>query len=121
MQQADVLVLPSIVEGRALVIQEAMMCGLPVIITPNTGASDLVLPGQTGFTVPIRDPQALAEAISWCADNRQALPDMGQQAVLLASSYPWTAYAEGVLAASSQVPQPTPNPGPHSTPSLTAT
>ncbi len=35
MQSCDVLVLPSIVEGRALVQQEAMACGLPVIATKN--------------------------------------------------------------------------------------
>ncbi len=38
----DVLVLPSIVEGRAMVQMEALSCGLPIIVTPNAGAEDLV-------------------------------------------------------------------------------
>ena len=37
MNEHDVLVLPSIIEGRALVQQEALANGLPLIITPNTG------------------------------------------------------------------------------------
>ena len=55
MQSCDALVLPSIAEGRALVQQEAMANGLPLIVTPNTGGEDLVVEGETGFLVP--DPQ----------------------------------------------------------------
>src|SRR5690606_4194348 len=42
MRSCDVFCLPSIVEGRALVMQEAMSQGLPIIITPNTGGEELV-------------------------------------------------------------------------------
>jgi len=66
MQTCDVLVLPSIVEGRALVQQEAMACRLPVIATKNAGADDLIVNGETGFLVPIRSPGAIAERIDWC-------------------------------------------------------
>ena len=45
MQTCDVLALPSLVEGRALVQQEAMACGLPLIVTANAGAEDLVEEG----------------------------------------------------------------------------
>ncbi|HUR59651.1 MAG TPA: glycosyltransferase family 4 protein, partial [Opitutaceae bacterium] len=42
MRSCDVFVLPSIVEGRALVQQEALACGLPLIVTPNAGGEDLI-------------------------------------------------------------------------------
>ena len=56
MKAHDALVLPSIVEGRALVQQEALACRLPIIVTPNAGGEDLVEEGITGHLVPIRSP-----------------------------------------------------------------
>ena len=53
MMEADVLVLPSLSEGFGLVVTEALACGLPVIVTPNVGASDLVRDGREGFVVPV--------------------------------------------------------------------
>ena len=60
---ADIFVLPSLEEGMVLTAVEAMGCGLPAILTPNCGANDLVEPGVSGEVVPIRDPQATADAI----------------------------------------------------------
>ncbi|WP_200241676.1 glycosyltransferase family 4 protein [Thiohalocapsa halophila] len=57
---AEVLVLPSLVEGSATVTYEALMSGLPVIATPNAGAP--VRDGVDGSLVPIRNPQVLADA-----------------------------------------------------------
>ncbi len=99
MQSCDVLVLPSIVEGRALVQQEAMACGLPVIATRNAGAEDLIVEGETGFLVPIRSPEAIAEKISWCAANRATVSGMGIAAQDRAAKLTWRGYGEKVLAA----------------------
>jgi glycosyltransferase involved in cell wall biosynthesis len=60
---ADVFVLPSLEDGFAVTVAEALACGLPVITTPNTGASDLIAPGRNGEIVPIRDARAIAEAV----------------------------------------------------------
>jgi glycosyltransferase involved in cell wall biosynthesis len=60
---ADIFVLPSLEEGLVRTALEAMACGLPAVLTPNTGASDFVQPGVNGEVVPIRDPQAIAEAV----------------------------------------------------------
>lgn len=99
MDSCDVLLLPSIVEGRALVQQEAMSRGLPIVVTRNAGGEDLVQEGRTGFLVPIRAPEALAERIGWLADHRKELPAMSQQAREMAARFTWAAYAEKVLAA----------------------
>ena len=99
MRSCDVLVLPSIVEGRALVQQEAMASGLPVIATRNAGADDLITDGETGFLVPIRSPEALAEKISWCAANRESTYGMGIAAQERAAQLTWRGYGEKVLAA----------------------
>jgi len=99
MQSCDVLILPSIVEGRALVQQEAMACGLPVIATRNAGADDIIIDGETGFLVPIRSPDLLAEKISWCAANRSRIRGMGIAAQKRAQELSWHSYGETVVAA----------------------
>jgi glycosyltransferase involved in cell wall biosynthesis len=99
MQSCDVFVLPSIVEGRALVQQEAMACGLPVIATRNAGADDVIVDGETGFLVPIRSPEAIAEKISWCAANRSLVDGMGIAARKRAAEFTWRAYGDSIVAA----------------------
>jgi glycosyltransferase involved in cell wall biosynthesis len=65
-QTSDLLLFPSVEDGFAFVVAEALACGLPAITTPNTGASDLVQPGVNGEIVPIRDARALADAaLKW--------------------------------------------------------
>ena len=99
MQTCDVLVLPSIVEGRALVQQEAMACGLPVIVTRNAGADDLVVDGENGFLVPIRSPEAIADRIGWFAENRPRINGMGIAAQTRARELTWHAYGQKIAAA----------------------
>jgi glycosyltransferase involved in cell wall biosynthesis len=99
MQSCDVFVLPSIVEGRALVQQEAMACGLPLIATWNSGADDLIQEGETGFLVPIRAPASIADKINWCAAHRDLIPGMAFAARQRAGEFTWPAYGEAVVAA----------------------
>jgi glycosyltransferase involved in cell wall biosynthesis len=99
MQSCDVFVLPSIVEGRALVQQEAMACGLPVIATKNAGTDDMIVDDETGFLVPIRSPDSIAEKISWCAANRSFVNGMGIAARKRAAEFTWRAYGERIVAA----------------------
>jgi glycosyltransferase involved in cell wall biosynthesis len=97
MQSCDVLVLPSIVEGRALVMQEAMSCGLPLIITPNTGGEDLIDEGKTGFLVPIRSPEKIAEKIAWFADHRESISEMNDLVQKKAAQITWHNYCQNIL------------------------
>ncbi len=59
---ADVLVLPSVCEGSATVVYEALAASVYVIATPNAGS---VLSGTSAFgeIVPIRDIDAIANAL----------------------------------------------------------
>jgi glycosyltransferase involved in cell wall biosynthesis len=103
MRSCDVFCLPSIVEGRALVMQEAMSQGLPVVITPNTGGADLVIEGRTGFLVPIRSPEKIAERLAWLNQHRTELVGMKEQAASHAAGYSWTAYGDAVVDAIRQL------------------
>ena len=77
---ADVFCLPSIVEGSATVIYEALMSGLPVITTPNTGS--LVRDHIDGQIVPIRSPEALAVALDRYVNDRSVLRQQAAEATL---------------------------------------
>ena len=99
MQTCDALVLPSLVEGRALVQQEALACGLPLIVTANAGGADLVDEGATGFLVPVRSPVQIAEKIEWFADHRHLFPALREAARRKAAGYLWDDYAEAIIRA----------------------
>lgn len=99
MATCDVFCLPSIVEGRALVVQEALSAGLPAIVTANTGADDAIEEGRNGFVVPIRSPEAIAAKLAWLADHRAALPEMAAAARVAAERYTWSGYGATILQA----------------------
>ncbi len=93
-RQASVLVLPSLCEGFALVILEAMAHGLPVITTPNSGCGEFVEDGVNGWIVPVQDAKALGDRISWCNDNAERLEEMGEVSRRKASGWTWDDYMQ---------------------------
>jgi glycosyltransferase involved in cell wall biosynthesis len=97
MRTHDALVLPSIVEGRALVQQEALSCGLPIIVTPNAGGEDLVEEGITGHLVPIRSPEKIAEAISALLANKNPKDEIRKSCQTKAKQYSWERYAQKII------------------------
>jgi glycosyltransferase involved in cell wall biosynthesis len=71
---AKVLVFPSIsrAESFGLVQVEAMAAGTPVVNTEiDSGGPEVSINGETGITVPPRDPQALADAVKVLLDNEE--------------------------------------------------
>jgi glycosyltransferase involved in cell wall biosynthesis len=94
MVESDVLVLPSLSEGFGLVVTEALACGLPVIVTPNVGASDLVCDGREGFVVPVCSAEAIADRLNALDRDRELLTHMSQNAQLIAEMQSWEVYRE---------------------------
>jgi len=78
--QSDVFVLPSIEEGQALVVGEALGFGLPIITTENSGADDIITDGREGYIVPIRDAPAIAEKIEKLLGDDEMRRTMGEEA-----------------------------------------
>jgi glycosyltransferase involved in cell wall biosynthesis len=79
-RRCDVFAFPSVNEGLARVLLEAMSTRLPIVATPASGAGDCVTPGKDGTMVPERDSRALAEALLWHYENRDASREMGKAA-----------------------------------------
>jgi starch synthase len=65
LRSADLFILPSLEEGLVRTALEAMAVGLPVILTPNTGAAQYVEDGINGSVVPIRDAYSIAQRALW--------------------------------------------------------
>jgi glycosyltransferase involved in cell wall biosynthesis len=68
-QAMDLFVLPSHREGFPRAAMEAAASGLPVIATNIRGCRQVVEDGITGFLFPVRDVDALTEAITRIGDN----------------------------------------------------
>ena len=83
-QQAHIFVLPSITtsngdqEGIPVVLMEAQATGLPVISTYHTGIPEVIVEGKSGFLVPEKDVDALAERLEYPIEHPELWPDMGR-------------------------------------------
>lgn len=94
---ADVFLLPSLCEGSATVVYEALGAGLPVICTHNTGS--VVRDGVDGFVVPIRDIGAIADRLEMLTRDEQLRREMSRSARLRAEQFTLQQYAERLLRA----------------------
>ena len=82
-----------------MVQTEALSCGLPIVVTANAGAEDLVEQGKTGFVVPIRNPEALAERLNWIADHSDWVTDIRADVIEKARQSGWDRYTDAILSA----------------------
>lgn len=99
LHESDVFVLPSLAEGFAHVILEAMSCGLPIIATSHTCAPDVIKNGSHGFIVPIRNAESIAEKLAWGIDHRDELSEMGEAAADQARLFTWHRFRSGIRSA----------------------
>ncbi len=99
MIESDVLVLASISEGFGLVVTEALACGLPVVVTPNVGASDLVHDGQEGFVVPVGSADLITERLHTLHGDRELLAAMSRKAQTSAAEASWKSYRSNLREA----------------------
>ncbi len=98
---ADVLVLTSDDrETWGLVVNEAMACGLPVIVSEEAGsAPDLVSHGNTGFIFPCGDVEKLASYMQKFRQDRSLAISMGCQARVYIKDFSVARAAAGILQA----------------------
>jgi alpha-maltose-1-phosphate synthase len=80
MSAAHVMVLPSVEEGLALVMAEAMASGCPILASKNTGAEDLFEDTKQGFIVEPRDVDALTGRMQRLADDPSLVDTMSRKA-----------------------------------------
>jgi glycosyltransferase involved in cell wall biosynthesis len=95
----SVAVLASVADGFGLVVPQAMACGLPVIVTENVGAADIVVPGETGFVIPIRDVEALKTRLLELYEDPDRARRMGSAAAeSVRRGHTWEDYGDRLVS-----------------------
>lgn len=101
---AEALVLPTHSDPWGLVVNEAMACGLPIIVSSVAGCSiELVEDGWNGCIVPPRDSEKLSMAIDCLLRNPELRQTMSAHSSQRISNYSPEACAEGLAAAAMAV------------------
>jgi len=103
---SDCIILPSDVgETWGLVINEAMACGLPAIVSDNVGsAPDLIIDGTTGLQYACGDSNMLAEQMVYMAEHVELAREMGRNAqALVNSKYGLESVVQSIEIAMSQL------------------
>jgi glycosyltransferase involved in cell wall biosynthesis len=95
---ANVYVLPSIEEGLARSILEAMAAGLPVIVTEATGATDIMVDDEDGWVVPAGDTTSLTTAMRQAAKDPESTKRRGISAASRVQPFTWDAYGRRAAA-----------------------
>jgi glycosyltransferase involved in cell wall biosynthesis len=97
---ADVFVLPSLFEPFGLVVNEAMLCGLPVVVSDRVGAKfDLVRPGENGYVYPAGNIEALARVLREVLPNPEQRARLGAAARQRMETWSPREYTEGMVRA----------------------
>ena len=94
---AEAVVMPSQYESFGMVALEAMACGTPVVASEVGGLAFLVRDGETGYTVPASDPEALAAKLKDIIIDKDLRHRMGEQAAEFAQGYDWHLIADQVV------------------------
>jgi len=94
---ASAVVMPSDYESFGMVALEAMASGTPVIASEVGGLAFLIRDGETGFHVPVRDPNALAGRILELLHDPDTLAYMRHKAMATAHQYAWSTIADRLL------------------------
>lgn len=91
----DVLLFPSAYEAFPLTVLEAAACGLPLLVTPVSGARDLVVEGLNGWLIE-RDSKVIAERLALLMDPmlRQT---MGRHARASISRFNWDTHVDAYV------------------------
>jgi glycosyltransferase involved in cell wall biosynthesis len=85
--EADVFAFPTWREGFPNVVLEAMAAGLPLVTTPVGAIPDVVRDGDEAFVVPVRDADALAEALGRLVEDASLRRAMGERARARAAAF----------------------------------
>ena len=93
---SDILVLPSLSEGRPNVVLEALACEVPVVATNVGGIPELMVDGETGYLVPAKSPRELSRKINKLLEDKNRRENMGKlgRKSIIQKGLTWEAHAK---------------------------
>lgn len=95
---ADALVLPTYADTWGLVVNEAMACGLPIVLSQAAGcAAELVRENWNGLLVATRDIPSLSQAMQMLAQQPELCATMGANSANLISHFAPKDWSEGIV------------------------
>jgi len=86
--------MPSIEEGAAISVAQAMNTGLPVIVTENTGWKETVQKNDNGFVVPIMNSKKIYEKILFLKNNPKLLKKYSTNSLKYSKNKTWDQYVD---------------------------
>jgi glycosyltransferase involved in cell wall biosynthesis len=72
----DVFLFPTVEDGFAVVLCQALASGLPLLTSANCAGPDLIREGENGWVLPIHEPAVIASQLRWCDEHRTELAAM---------------------------------------------
>jgi glycosyltransferase involved in cell wall biosynthesis len=104
--QGSLLCITSMDEGLAMVIPQAMACGLAIFATDNTGADDMVKDGVEGKIIDSFSVDSIQKALLWAYNNQDEVSRMGLRAKnTVSSGFSWHDYSDRALDCYSKILQ----------------
>jgi glycosyltransferase involved in cell wall biosynthesis len=94
----DCLVLPSRLESFGMAVVEALAVGVPAIVTPKVGASEIITAGKNGWIVPVGSAVALSAQLSWCCTEPNRAREMRADCTASVARHQWVDYRTRVLS-----------------------
>ena len=89
MAEAEYFVMVSAPEGFGIVYLEAMASGCLTLGAENEGGADIITSGETGFLLPVDNPEAIAAQILWAMENPGTVKIITEKGREKALQYSW--------------------------------
>jgi glycosyltransferase involved in cell wall biosynthesis len=102
---SDILVLPSLSEGRPNVVLEALACEVPVVATDVGGVPELMVDGETGYLVPAKNSAELSRKINKLLEDKNQRENMGKlgRKSIIQRGLTWEAHAKKTVDIYSEI------------------
>lgn len=95
--QCSIFCIPSIHDGLALVIPQALSCGLPVICTENSGGKEYIKDNFNGFIIKSKSSYSIKQKILKFYNNRKLLHRMKSNTLAMTKNIDWQTYGKRTI------------------------